>query len=125
MDYRALAGPPTYGVPGSGLITSDRLLRENPNLIKRSLRAVLRAHRFIFQNKSETLRFMTQWLPQPTEIAEHAYEQELKNLTSDGLMSDAELNGLIARLGDKRRPLDEIRDFSLARQALKELETGK
>jgi NitT/TauT family transport system substrate-binding protein len=125
MGYSALAGPPALGLPGSGLITSDRLLRENPNLIKRTLRAVLRAHRFIFQNKSETLRFMTQWLPQPTEVAEHAYEQELKNLTTDGLMSDAELDSLITRLGDKRRPLDEIRDFTLVRQALKELEAGR
>jgi len=28
-------------------------------------------------------------------------------------------------LADKKRPLDEIRDFSFARQALKELEQGK
>jgi ABC-type nitrate/sulfonate/bicarbonate transport system substrate-binding protein len=125
MGYRALAGPPAIGLPGSGLITSDRLVRENPNLIKRTLRAILRAHRFIFENKAETLRVMAQWLPQPPEVAEHAYEQELKNLTPDGLMSDAELDSLITRLGDKRRPLDEIRDFSLARQALKELEGGR
>jgi NitT/TauT family transport system substrate-binding protein len=125
MGYRVLAGPPALGVPGSGLITSDRLLRENPNLIKRALRAVLRAHRFIFDNKAETVRVMTQWLPQPVEVAEHAYEHELKNLTIDGLMSDAELDSLITRLGDKRRPLDEVRDFTLVRQAWKEIESGK
>jgi predicted DNA-binding protein len=32
---------------------------------------------------------------------------------------------LLERLADKKRPLDEIRDFSFARQALKELEAGK
>lgn len=125
MGYRVLAGPPAFGVPGSGLITSDRLLRENPNLIKRTLRAVLRAHRFIFENKTETLRVMMQWLPQTAEVAEHSYEFELKNLTVDGLMSDAELDSLITRLGDKRRPLDEVRDFTLVRQAVKELDAGK
>lgn len=125
LGYRVLAGPPAVGLPGSALITSDRLLRENPSLIKRTLSAVLRAHRFIFANKSETVRVMMQWLPQPLEVAEHAYEHELKNLTPDGLMSDAEIDGLITRLGDKRRPLDEIRDFSLVRQALKELDGGK
>jgi predicted DNA-binding protein len=29
------------------------------------------------------------------------------------------------RLAEKRRPLDEVRDFSFARQAVKELEAGK
>jgi len=29
------------------------------------------------------------------------------------------------RLSDKKRPLDEVRDFSFARQALKELAAGK
>jgi predicted DNA-binding protein len=29
------------------------------------------------------------------------------------------------RLADKKRPLDEVRDFSFARQALKELAVGK
>ena len=37
-------------------------------------------------------------------------------------MTDAELNALIDRLGDRKRPLDEVRDFSFARQALEELE---
>lgn len=125
MGYKALAGPPPVGVPGSGLITSDRQLRENPILTKRTLRAVIRAHKFILENKRETIRFMVQWLPQPVEVAEHAYEQELKNITRDGIMSDAEIDALINRLGDKKRPLDEVRDFAPARQALKELDAGK
>jgi len=45
---------------------------------------------------------------------------ELKGLSRDGLMSDAELEALMVKLGDKKRPIDEVRDFSLARQALKE-----
>ena len=40
-------------------------------------------------------------------------------------MSDAELEALMIKLGDKKRPLDEVRDFSLARQALKELESSR
>jgi hypothetical protein len=37
-------------------------------------------------------------------------------------MSDPEMENFLDRLSDKKRPLDEVRDFSLARQALKELE---
>ena len=36
-------------------------------------------------------------------------------------MTDAEINAIIERLGEKKRPLDEVRDFSFARDAFKEL----
>jgi hypothetical protein len=65
---------------------------------------------------------MTQWLPQPMEIASHSYDLELKALTRDGQMTDDEIENLIARLGEKKRPLDQVRDFTPVRQALKELE---
>jgi hypothetical protein len=59
------------------------------------------------------------------ELAARSYDVELKTLAKDGTMTDAELEGQLERLADKKRPLDEIRDFSFARQALKELEAGK
>jgi len=40
-------------------------------------------------------------------------------------MTDAEIEFQMERLAEKRRPLDEIRDFSFARQALKEIESNK
>src|SRR5258706_2074413 len=126
LGFSALAGPPELGVPGAGMFTSDRLLRENPQAIKGMLKALLRAHQQILDNKPETLRAMLKWLPQQSaEVAEHAYENELKSITRDGLMTDAEVNGLINRFGEKKRPLDEVRDFSLARQAWKEIESGR
>jgi ABC-type nitrate/sulfonate/bicarbonate transport system substrate-binding protein len=126
LGFNTLAGPPELGVPGAGMFTSDRLLRENPQAIKGILKALLRAHQRILDNKPETLRAMLKWLPQQSsEVADHAYENELKSITRDGLMTDAEVSGLIIRFGEKKRPLDEVRDFSLARQAWRELEAGK
>jgi hypothetical protein len=44
----------------------------------------------------------------------------------DGTMSDGEMESFIERLGnDKKRSLDEVRDFSFARAAWKDLESGK
>jgi hypothetical protein len=77
------------------------------------------------ENKAESIQILLKWLPQPADIAEHSYETEMKTLSKDGQMTDAELNALIDKLADKKRPLDEVRDFSFARQALKELEAGK
>jgi NitT/TauT family transport system substrate-binding protein len=125
MGHKVLAGPPEIGLPSSGLFTSDRLLKENPQAVKRTLRALLKANRFIAENQQETIRIMLKWVPQSPEIAARSYDLELKGITQDGQMTDAELESLIERLGDKKRPLDEVRDFSLVRQALKELSLGK
>jgi ABC-type nitrate/sulfonate/bicarbonate transport system substrate-binding protein len=122
MGYSALAGPPEVGLPSAGMLTSDRLIRDNPQLVKRTLKALLRSHQYILDNKQETIQTLIKWLPQALDIAEHSYETELKSVNRDGQMTDAELETVIARAGEKKRPLDEVRDFSFARQAIKELQ---
>jgi ABC-type nitrate/sulfonate/bicarbonate transport system substrate-binding protein len=112
-------------LPASGLFTSDRLLKENPQAVKRTLRALLKANRFIAENREETIAVMLKWLPQSQEIAGRSYDIELKTLTKDGQMTDAEMESLMDRLGEKTRPLDEVRNFNPVRQAIKELEAKK
>jgi ABC-type nitrate/sulfonate/bicarbonate transport system substrate-binding protein len=121
MGFHVLAGPPEVGLPASGLFTSDRLIKENPQVVRRTLRALMKANRFIADNRDQTIGVLLQWIPQSQEIAARSYDLELKATTKDGQMSDAELESLIDRLGDKKKPLDEVRDFSHVRQALKEL----
>jgi len=125
MGLKAIAGPPEVGVPSSGLFAADRLLKENPQILRRTLRALLKANRFIEENRHETIRIMAQAVPQSPEAAARSYDVELKALAKDGQMTDAEMESLMERLSDKKRPLDEVRDFSYARLALKELEAGK
>jgi len=122
MGYNILAGPPEVGLPASGLFTSNRLLQENPQAVNRALRAVVKANRFIAANRQETIAVMLKWLPQTQEVASQSYDVELKALTRDGEMTDAELDGLIDRLAEKKRPLNEVRDFNPIRQAIKELD---
>ena len=59
------------------------------------------------------------------EVAARSYDLELKAITPDGQMTDAEMDSLIERLGEKKKPLDEVRDFSPVRQAIKELGASK
>jgi NitT/TauT family transport system substrate-binding protein len=125
QGLKAIAGPPEVGVPSSGLFAADRLLKENPQIFRGTIRALLKANRFIGENRQETIRIMAQYVAQPLEVAAHSYDIELKALAKDGTMTDAEIEAQMERLADKKRPLDEIRDFSFARQALKELETEK
>ena len=122
---KSISGPPEIGVPSSGLFAADRLIKENPQVLRRTIRATLKANRFIEGNKEETIRIMTRFVPQSAEAAARSYDVEFKALAKDGQMTDAEIEFQMDRLADKKRPLDEIRDFSFARQALKELESGK
>ena len=125
MGYKALAGPPEVGMPASGLFTSDRLLKESPQMVKRTLRALIKANRFIADNRAETIAVMLKWLPQTADVAARSYDLELKAITPDGQMTDVEMESLIERLGEKKKPLDEVRDFSPVRQAIKELGVSK
>ncbi len=125
MGYPALAGPPEVGLPSAGMLTSDRLIKENPQVVRRTLKALLKAHLYILENRQETIQTLIKWLPQPLDIAEHSYDTELKTLSRDGTMTDAEVESIIIRVGEKKRPLDEVRDFSFARQAMKEIEAGR
>jgi len=121
MGYNPLVGPPAVGLPSAGMLTSDRLIKENPQIVRRTLKALLRAHYHIVENRQDSIQTLIKWLPQPLDVAEHSYDAELKNLNRDGTMTDAEIEAIIERVGEKKRPLDEVRDFSFARAALKEL----
>ncbi|HTN71512.1 MAG TPA: ABC transporter substrate-binding protein [Methylomirabilota bacterium] len=125
QGLKAISGPPEVGVPSSGLFAADRFIKENPQVLRRTIRALLKANRFLEANREETIRIMAHYVPQTLELAARSYDVELKALAKDGTMSDAEIEGQLERLADKKRPLDEIRDFSFARQAMKELESSK
>jgi ABC-type nitrate/sulfonate/bicarbonate transport system substrate-binding protein len=122
MGLKAISGPPEIGVPSSGLFVADRLIKENPQILRRTIRAMLKANRFIEVERDETIRIMARAVAQPLEVAARSYDVELKALARDGQMTDAEMEFQMERLADKKRPLEEVRDFSHARQAVKELE---
>lgn len=117
--YNALAGPQDLkrALPLAGLAVKDSLPKEKPRLIKHALRAVLKSHRFIFDNKQETTRIMMQWLSQPLEAAARSYEMALLTLSRNGEIADDDLE----LLTEKKRPLNEVRDYTLLREAQKEL----
>ncbi len=81
----------------------------------------MRAHFHIIENRQDAIQTLIKWLPQPLDVAEHSYDAELRILNRDGTMTDAEIEAIIERVGEKKRPLDEVRDFSFARAAFKEL----
>ncbi len=119
QGYNVLGGPQDieFALPTSGLAVATRLLQQNPTLVKKALRALLKSHRYILNNKKEVVPLMLRYLEQSPEIAERSYDLLVISLSRNGEITDREWENLT----EKKRALDEVRDFSLLREAQKEL----
>jgi ABC-type nitrate/sulfonate/bicarbonate transport system substrate-binding protein len=117
--FRVFGGPQDieFALPTSGLAVSTRQLQQNPQLVKRAARVMLKAHRLVFDNKKEVVPFMLRFLDQSQEVAERSYELLVASLSRNGEITDQEWEILT----EKRRPLEEVRDFTLLREARQEL----
>jgi hypothetical protein len=114
-----LAGPQDVEIalPTSGLAVTSRMLQENPQLIKRTLRAMLKAQRFVFENKRETLQIMVRWLELSPEVAERSYELAGISLSRDGEIVHSmklETSGCSVRRKRNSRSLPNCSDWTCA-----------
>jgi ABC-type nitrate/sulfonate/bicarbonate transport system substrate-binding protein len=121
LGFHALAGPQDVRRvrPLSGMAVANRLLKEKSQVIKQMTRALLKSHRFIFENKQKTTEIMAKWLAQPMESASGSYDLMLLTLSRNGEISDDEWE----TLNLKPRSVEDVRDFSSLRQAQRELGT--
>lgn len=60
---------------------------------------------------------MLRWLEQTPEVADRSYDLLLNSLSRNGEITDQEWE----LLTEKKRSADEVRDFSLLREAQREL----
>jgi ABC-type nitrate/sulfonate/bicarbonate transport system substrate-binding protein len=90
--FHILAGPQDVelALPTSGIAVSNRVLQQNPPLVKRAVRALLKAHRFVFENKREVVPLMLRWLEQTPEVADRSYDLLLNSLSRNGEITDQE-----------------------------------
>jgi ABC-type nitrate/sulfonate/bicarbonate transport system substrate-binding protein len=119
LGFNALAGPQDVqrARPLSGIAIHSHLLKDKPQAIKQLTRALLRAHKFIFENKPKTTEVMMKWLQLPQEAAAGSYDLLLLTLSRNGEITDEEWE----TLGIKPKTPPDVRDFTLLRQAQKEL----
>jgi ABC-type nitrate/sulfonate/bicarbonate transport system substrate-binding protein len=110
-----------YSAPLAGLSTQKRTFKENPDQVRRVLRALIRATRFILQpsNEAATVGSIEQWLRMSKEEAAGA----LRDVTfaySDGVPRNEKSfwDGVAARakfLGSNVPP-SEVADFTIAKE---------
>jgi NitT/TauT family transport system substrate-binding protein len=86
----------------AGLATQERLIRDQPELVQRVVRANLKGHRFMQQNRIGTVEHMMRFQEVSKEDAELAYDTYIQYLTRDGTSTPETLERV---LQDQRREL--------------------
>jgi len=111
----------------SGVATSDKMLRDRPETVKRVLRATLKSLRFVRQNKEETVQYIIREWRVERPLAEELYASMLSAFSPDGSMNEKGIRDALEReMGrvDKKEeiPLSKVIDLRLLREAQKEMQ---
>ena len=117
-------------LPGSGVVVSDQLIKENPVLIKRFLRGTVKGFRYVHdpKNRDEITNSIAKDFKLERDVAETNYKFILSILSADGNISQRSIeNGIdLARQRVKTSESNselarKMYDFSL----LEEVQRGK
>lgn len=108
----------------NGVATSDALIKKNPDLILRFVRATLKGTRFMVAFKDKTIATVMKYGNSDRRSTEIDYDDVVRTLTEDGSISsalqqeEADLRAeLLKQPKDKVPPLDRMFDFSFAKKA--------
>jgi NitT/TauT family transport system substrate-binding protein len=112
--------------PVNGLGLHEQKLKNNRGEVKRVLRALLKANRFILDDKKGAVDILQKWSRTPLAVAEQGYVSSVSNYSRNLLAPRDALEKVIesTKLNiDLKRDvaLNEVFDFSLVREILKEM----
>lgn len=115
-----------FTFPFVGLGTSLRKINERPDEIKKTIKALVRANRFIRDNRDESIQILMQWGRTDRNSATASYDGSVKVFNADGSIPESGLRLVIeqarneANLAREVLP-GEVAELSLLRAAQKEL----
>jgi ABC-type nitrate/sulfonate/bicarbonate transport system substrate-binding protein len=110
----------------TGLSTSTRKLTENPQQVRRLLRANLRAVDYIFANRPEVVAWVASHFDVDDDVAGRSVDQMMRLLGRDGEAPAAALDGLIdlaKQQAEVTAPVspDQVYDFAPLREVRRDL----
>ncbi len=112
-----------HGLLAGGLAANLKKLKEQPDQVRRVLKAMVQALKYIQENPEGTQQVMMNWLKLDREMAADIYQMSKNNFTKDGIVDDSMLNSLVttmlAEAGIKNVAPTQLVDFSLLHQVLK------
>jgi ABC-type nitrate/sulfonate/bicarbonate transport system substrate-binding protein len=109
----------------SGIVTSEKILREKPDMVKRVLRGTMKTLRYARSNSAETVRYIAAgWKVEPA-LAEELYRSMLQAYSPDGGMSEKGIREMMdremERMGIKEEvALARVVDLRLLKEVQKE-----
>ncbi|MBI4522359.1 MAG: ABC transporter substrate-binding protein, partial [Deltaproteobacteria bacterium] len=109
----------------SGIGTSEKLLREKPDLVRKVIRASLKGLRFVRQNREETVQYIAKDWKVDRPLAEELYVSMLPAFSADGSMGEKGIRETLEREREKldikeEIPLPRVIDLRLLKQAQKD-----
>ena len=115
-----------FKLPFTGLGANTKKLKEKPDEVKRMVKALLRANRFVRQNRDGAIQTMMEWIKIDRESAGATYDSTWKIFSEDGSIPEAGLKLVIdqgrqAMSIDRPVAISEVADFAPLREAQKEL----
>ncbi|HEY6999303.1 MAG TPA: ABC transporter substrate-binding protein [Candidatus Binatia bacterium] len=112
-----------HGLIAGGLAVNLKKLKEQPDQVKRMLKAMTPALKYIQENPEGTQQVLMSWLKLDREMAADIYQMAKNNYTKNGMVDEPTLNSLVttmlAEAGIKNAVPSQLVDFSLLQQVLK------
>jgi NitT/TauT family transport system substrate-binding protein len=112
-----------HGLLAGGLGVNSGKLHEQSDQVRRVIRALLQALRYLRENPEGTQQVMMNWLKLDREMAADIYQMAINNYTRNGMVEESMLNSLVtsmlAEAGIKGANVSQLTDFTLLQQVLK------
>jgi NitT/TauT family transport system substrate-binding protein len=127
MGYRTLAYFGDYVEQSlSGVGTSDKLIRDRPDLVRRMLSATIKSLRFIQQRPADSIQFISKEWSVNSSSATELYKSMLPAFSKDGDMDEKGIREGLKRETERlalkdETPLSRVLDLRLLREAQKNL----
>jgi NitT/TauT family transport system substrate-binding protein len=125
--YNVLARAYDYlNYPLSGIGLNAKSIQQNREQVKRTTRALIKASRFIRDNREEAVKVLIAWGKAKPEHAYASYDATVKVISADGGIPEDGLKFLIEQAKRDAKitreiALSEIADFGILREIQKEL----
>ena len=109
-----------------GIAVREDLLREKRDLIKRILRALAKARRYVLENERGSSELFADWAKVELPVALESYRLTRPSFTTNGIPTEDEVREYLKTEAEALRlpkpvPADRIFDFSLQREVNREL----
>jgi ABC-type nitrate/sulfonate/bicarbonate transport system substrate-binding protein len=112
-----------HSLLAGGLAVNVKKLKEQPDQVRRMLKAMTQALKYMQENPEGTQQVMMSWLKLDRDMAADIYQIAKNNYTKNGMVEESMLNSLVttmlAEAGIKNVAPAQLVDFSLLQQVLK------